>query len=123
MARTGLLGPFALDSASIDRYVGNNIGAYALGASNERGELAVRYVGRSDTDVNQQLKSWVGRYAQFEYRHFLSARAAFEKECRLFHDFGGTARLDNAAHPARPDSAGWTCPQCAAFRASHRSSS
>lgn len=120
MARTGLFGPFALDCASIDRYVGNNIGAFALGATNERGEFVVRYIGRSDTNVNQQLKSWVGRYEQFEYRHFLSVRAAFEKECRLFHDFGGTARLDNVAHPARPEAAEWTCPHCTSVRAGDR---
>lgn len=123
MARTGLIGPFALDCTSIDRYVGNNIGTYALGATTERGEFVVRYVGRSDSNVNQQLKSWIGRYEKFEYRHYLSARAAFEKECRLFHDLGGSARLDNSGHPARPDGAAWTCPHCAVFRPSETRSS
>lgn len=116
MARTGLFGPFSLDRVSVDQYVGNNIGAFALGHTNDRGEFVARYVGRSDTDVNQQLKSWIGRYQQFQYRHFLSARAAFEKECRLFHHFGGTERLDNSGHPARPVASDWTCPHCATFR-------
>jgi hypothetical protein len=116
MARRGLFRPFALDRGNVDQYVGNNIGAFTLGAANERGEFVPRYVGRSDTDVNQQLKSWIGRYQQFEYRHFLSTRAAFEKECRLFHDLGGTERLDNTAHPARPAASDWVCPHCSAYR-------
>ena len=116
MASTGLFGPFSLDHASIDLYVGNNIGAFALGHCNERGEFVVRYIGRSDTDVNQRLKTWIGRYDQFEYRHFLSARAAFEKECRLFHGMGGVKRLDNEAHPSRPAGNDWSCPHCSVYR-------
>lgn len=116
MAATGLFGPFPLDHASVDRYVGNNIGAYALGHTNPRGEFVARFIGRSDTDVNRELKTCIGRYTQFEYRHFLSARAAFEKECALFHDLGGATRLDNTAHPARPTASQWACPRCTALR-------
>ena len=39
-------------------------------------------------------------------------KAAFEKECRNFHDFGGVEKLDNDIHPDRPDGAAWKCPVC-----------
>jgi hypothetical protein len=38
-------------------------------------------------------------------------KAAFEKECHLFHDFGETS-LDNKIHPARPSGSNWKCPRC-----------
>jgi hypothetical protein len=38
-------------------------------------------------------------YTRFAYSYAHSAEAAFEKECRNYHDFGGRAGLDNATHP------------------------
>jgi len=40
-------------------------------------------------------------YTRFAYSYASSPRAAFEKECRTFRDFGGSAGLDNEAPPAR----------------------
>lgn len=46
------------------------------------------------------------------------AKAAFEKECALYHDFGGPqGQLDNEVHPARPEGTDWQCPRCDVFRA------
>ena len=110
MASTGLKGPHALTEKNIDAKVDASIGAYALGTKNDRGGLTVSYVGRSDTDLNRRLKDWVGDYNDFKYDHFTTKRAAFEKECRMFHDFGGTKSLVNDVHPARPSGTSYDCP-------------
>jgi hypothetical protein len=53
-------------------------------------------------------------YTRFAYSYTSSARAAFEKECRNYHDFGASHGLDNAAHPApTPGSS----PGCEAYHA------
>ena len=39
-------------------------------------------------------------YTRFAYGYALSAEEAFEKECRNYHDFGGSGELDNQAPPS-----------------------
>ena|SRR5262249_14853669 len=119
MASSGLHGPYDLTIENIDDVVrGKGPGAYALGNSSAQGAtFVIRCVGRSDDDLNARLKKWVGRkYPQFKYRLMDSSKAAFEKECQLFHDFGETATLDNEVHPARPKGSDWKCPRCNIFR-------
>jgi hypothetical protein len=110
MASTGLRGPHALNEANIDAKVDTSIGAYALGYVNSEEVFVVKYVGRSDSDLNKRLKDWVGSYKSFKYGHFETKKAAFERECRMFHDFGGTGSLDNDIHPARPKGTNHDCP-------------
>jgi hypothetical protein len=110
MPSTGLFGPHALDSKNIEAHVGAAIGAYALGYVNDQGTFIVKYVGRSDTDLNKRLKDWVGSYNSFKYGHFNSTKDAFAKECSMFHDFGGIGPLENSIHPARPSGARHACP-------------
>jgi hypothetical protein len=38
-------------------------------------------------------------YTRFAFSYARSAEAAFEKECRNYHDFGGSDVLDNEADP------------------------
>jgi hypothetical protein len=65
--------------------------------------------------VNGRLKNWIGgRYPYFKFDYFGSAKAAFEKECHLFHDFGETS-LDNKVHPTGPENSNWKCPRCRHF--------
>jgi hypothetical protein len=46
-------------------------------------------------------------YTCFAFSYARSAEAAFEKECRNYHDFGGSDGLDNEAHPvSTPGSSG-----------------
>jgi len=93
-------------------------GSYVLGRVEENGFCAL-YVGRSDTDLAQELRDWVGesaRYKVFLFTYASSAKAAFEKECEDFHDFGGTEHLDNPGHPQRSDGTDWLCPQCDCYR-------
>lgn len=112
MAISGLRGSYPLTSTEID----NNItktspGAYALGYT--RGDkFHIEYVGRSDSDVNARLKDHVGSYKRFKFEYYGSAKAAFEKECRLYHDFEPD---DNDVHPARPAGRNWKCPVCTIF--------
>jgi hypothetical protein len=113
MAVTGLSGPFALTVTSIDKVVTKkSAGAYALGTSDNQGNLTVRRVGRSDGDLNGRLKDYVGKYPVFKADYFASPKAAFEKECHLYHDFDPP---DNAMHPDRPAGTNWTCPRCRTF--------
>lgn len=111
---SGLQGPYSLMDMVIDENVpASSPGVYALGhAGGAIGKVFyIYYVGRSDTDVNRRLKNHVGKYLQFKYRCYGSAKAAFEKECCLCHDLG-PSNLDNEMHPARPRATDWTCPRC-----------
>ena len=118
MASLGMDGPFDLASAKIDGVVSRKSpGNYALGYV-QNGTFYVRYVGRSDTDVRNRLKQWVGKtstYKKFKFTYASSAKAAFEKECRSYHDFGGKDSLDNEVHPQRPDGTTWKCPVCSVY--------
>jgi hypothetical protein len=111
MPATGLFGPHPLTEKNIEAVVlGVGPGAYALGR--DGGNIFyVSYVGRSDNDLNARLKQWVASgYTHFQYAFYPTSKAAFEKECHLFHDFGGTAKLDNVVHPARPNGTTHPCP-------------
>ncbi|MGA2980639.1 MAG: hypothetical protein ABSD76_13700 [Terriglobales bacterium] len=115
MADSGLHGPYSLTTDEIDKNVTKtSAGAYALD-KNSDGTFYVYYVGRDDKDVNDRLKDHVDEYARFKFGYYTSAKAAFEKECTLFHDFGETKKLDNKIHPARPDNSDWSCPGCDVF--------
>ena len=110
--QTGLFGSFPLIDANIDARVSASIGAYILGDSfNSERDLIVRYVGRSDTDLNARLKNWVGSYNYFMYGHLTTEYDAYRKECHLYHAFMGNA-LDNSIHPAKPSSVFCQCPVC-----------
>ena len=112
MANSGLQGPFSLTAAGIDIAVRKTSGGvFALG-SMEGNTFNIAYVGRSDSDLRAQLKRWIGHYDEFKFDYFGSPKAAFEKECNLFHDYGGPT-LDNKAHPARAKGRRWKCPRCA----------
>ena len=87
------------------------IGNYAFGYLNDVGRFVVRYVGRSDTDLNDRIKHGIRdmkadptlRYERFKFSYADSALEAYEKECRNYHDFGGDeGLLKNDDHPAKP---------------------
>ena len=114
MARLVMEGPFDLDKAST-LTSRRHPQANALGRV-EGETFYVSYVGRADNDVNDRLKDWVGKkYTKFKFSYAASPKAAFEKECKNFHDFGGTEKLDNDIHPDRPKNSDWKCPFCKNF--------
>jgi len=113
MAKTNLQGPFTLNDTTIDEVVTNTSpGTYVLGYTKTSGTFIVEYVGRSDDDINDRLHDWVGDYRQFKASYFDTAQEAFEKECAIYHDFGGNDVLDNKIHPDRPVNTSWECSRC-----------
>ncbi len=116
MATLEMEGPYIFTSSEIDRVVTiTSPGNYALGYTKDDGTFIVRYVGRSDGDVNRELKARLtNKYSKFKYSYATSPKAAFEKECHNYHDFGGSA-LDNQMHPSRPAGSNWKCPVCDIF--------
>ena len=117
MASLGMEGPYNFTSSEIDRVVTRtSYGNYALGYTKDDGTFIVQYVGRSDTDVNLELKARLtSKYKHFKYSYATSPKAAFEKECHNYHDFGGSEKLDNKIHPSRPADTNWKCPVCDIF--------
>jgi hypothetical protein len=88
MVKTGLLGPYPLSYESINEIVvRRSPGTFALGYVDAGGRFRVRHVGRSDSDVAEKLLRYIGAESLFKFSYFETVKAAFEKECHLFHDF------------------------------------
>jgi len=115
MASLGMNGPYKLNTETIEEKVTRTSpGNYALGSKNDEGTFIVGYVGRSDSDVRNRLKSWVGNTTRplFKFSYATSPKAAFEKECENYHDFDPPG---NNSHPDRPNGTNWSCPRCDIF--------
>lgn len=112
---TDIAGPYRLTLQKIAEVVTEiSPGNYALGRVRDD-RFQVLYVGRADDDVAKRLRSCAKqdlRYTAFVFTYAPSARAAFDKECEDFHDFGGTGGLSNTGHPERPAKTDWLCPRC-----------
>lgn len=109
MAAPQLSPVLSLSDAGIDSEVTKtSAGVYALDKTSS-GHFTVSHVGRSETDLNQWLHRYVGRYQFFKYAYCSSAKGAFEAECELFHDYNPP---ENVVHPARQINSGWKCPRC-----------
>lgn len=110
MIENELRGPYALTDPVIDQEVSQQgPGAYVLEQSSDLVNFRPMYVGRSDTNINNQLHVHVGSYKRFRYEYCASAQSAFEKECDLYHE---VRPHDNAVHPRRPSGTPWHCPHC-----------
>ena len=108
MAETGLFGAYKFTQDNIDKYCATaGIGVYALDKTKD-GNFTVAYVGRSDSDLPGRLAKHLGKgYQYFKYGYFETTLAAFERECRIYHDFNPP---DNDIHPDAPDGTSYTCP-------------
>jgi hypothetical protein len=113
MPVSGLRGPYSLTSTGVASAVTHvSAGCYALGKTID-GTFNIYYVGRSDSDVAARLQQHITKwYPHFKFDYFASPKAAFEKECRLYHDFQPG---DNTIHPSRPERTYWSCPVCTIF--------
>ena len=106
---SGLMGPFKLTHDQIDLIVRRALpGTYALGrvASNK---FHISFVGRSDSALKRELHKRVGRYVRFKFQFNVTAKASYDKECILYHNFLPPA---NKQHPRRSSGTKWNCPYC-----------
>lgn len=113
MASLGMYGPYEFTKESIkNNCPDNKPGNYALGYLNDMSVFIVQYVGRSDTDLQKRLLQHIGEnYKHFKAVYISTQEERYKKECINFHDFGGSDKLNNESHPARPyDSS--KCPIC-----------
>ncbi len=102
-------GPYHLTVRSLACNVGRNgPGAFLLGEQTEDGFVAA-YAGRSDTDVSARLQGQVGKYRHFLFAYTVTAGAAFEHECNLYHSFQPD---HNRVHPVPRPEGDWCCPRC-----------
>lgn len=114
MSSTGLNGPFNLDFSTIeDEVVEGAPGAFALGFIDHMNRFCLTYVGSGGSDLKQKLRQYIGTASHFKFKHFISPRAAFEKECEMFHTFMPNG---NFLHPGRPAAENWKCPTCGGLR-------
>lgn len=112
MTTLGMLGPTQLTSNNIDKLIqARSPGNFALGHI-EGKAFIVQYIGRSDENLNEKLKSCIGKYQLFKWSYASSEIAAFDKECQNYHDFGGNIDLDNDNHPEKPDGEFVVCKIC-----------
>lgn len=115
MPQLNMKGPYDFTNENVDKYITRTCaGNYALGYVDKDNAFVVQYIGRSDTDVNDRIKDHIGEnHAAFKFSYATSPKAAFEKECQNYHDFGGSEKLKNNIHPDHPDnSPNWKCPVC-----------
>ena len=115
MPKLDMFGPYNYDKLTIESIIlPNRMGNYALGYVDNKGVFIVQYVGRSvDMGVKERLISHINNgenYNSFKYSYADSAKEAYEKECRNYHDFGEKYRLKNDIHPAKEKN--YKCPVC-----------
>lgn len=97
-------GPFTLNL--IDVHITRTTpGAYIL----SRDAKTAHYVGRSDSDLGQRIKSSAkqGNYTNFWFECCTSPMRAFQMECQWWHNYHPS---DNTIHPAVPAGTNWRCP-------------
>ena len=114
MLTLGMVGPYVLKDMEVSRQV-NRIspGNFALGYIKEDGSFAVQFIGRSDYDVSNRLHGWINSgYKYFKYSYASHAKAAYDKECCTYHDFGESTKLDNKEHPESAAGTRWKCTVC-----------
>jgi hypothetical protein len=86
-------------------------GNFALGFKDESDEFVPKYIGRSDSNLRQEL---LKRSGEKKYPFFKFApggpRSAYDMECAHYHSYKD--QLDSPAHPTRPEGSELTCFLC-----------
>jgi hypothetical protein len=113
-----LSGFFRFDRDNVNAYVTRtSAGVYLLAQHSHGDVFNVLRAGRSDVNVNGRLLSYLNpsspdhrsSYAWFAFVYVGGKRAAYELECRLFHQFAPTY---NELHPDTPANMNLSCPIC-----------
>ena len=117
MPKLDMDGPFDRKDGVIDQEVDKDmIGNFALGFMNKDGKFVVKPIGRSDKDLNKEIKSakrcfsggllgqMFGKSKLDKFKFSLAANAdsAYQVEARAFENFGGPKKPDEqeTANPA-----------------------
>lgn len=109
-AQTGLTGPLPLTYDAVQRAVRERSpGVFAIGHVDADDCFYVERIGRSDYDLRDRLRNFIGTASHFKYIEMASAEQAFAKQCLLFHDFKPPA---NQFHPEPPVDSDRDCPRC-----------
>jgi hypothetical protein len=120
MPKDGLAGPYKFDIETINKNFQRIApGNFTLGYINEKNLFVVKYVGRDDNDLRSCLTQWIGKslqYTLFKASYTTNSKDAFDNECHIYHNFGGSRHLDNETHPMRPSNTDWQCPRCDFFK-------
>ena len=115
MPSLNMQGPFLFTSEDIDRQVNiPSVGVFALGYL-QGIDFVVIYIGRAEEDLRSTIKTWLGKdekYKMFKYCYTVSPHAAYERQCKNYHEFGGQKQLHNMSHPAPAEGTEWSCPFC-----------
>ncbi|MCO5142659.1 MAG: hypothetical protein M9962_06175 [Oligoflexia bacterium] len=83
------------------------LGVFQLSKNGEK----ISYVGRSDADLRDELKKFLGKgYGFFQWVQLPWTKETFEMHCRLYHHAGGREQLDNEDHPVSSDVKQSCCP-------------
>jgi len=100
MASLNMFGPYIFNEENIKKVVfKNKIGNYALGYSKDN-TFYVKYVGRSDTDLQGELIARLAKgHQQFKFSYATTPLEAFRKECKNYKDFEPS---ENKITPAAP---------------------
>lgn len=108
-----------LNSENIDNEVEKDrYGVYGLDRGSKDDPFRVYYVGRADKCLNSRLKDHIDEkfegstYKWFKYDYADSTEEAYQKECECYHHYGGKDKLDNEAHPQKPEGTNLKCPIC-----------
>lgn len=112
MATPEFKGPFLLTAEKVSIAVAASKawpGTYMLGHTDDDGTFVVETIGRSDSNVKETLKAHAGQYQRFAFQYCATAKAAFERECDLYHELMAE-RGD--PHPTRLEGSYWKCPHC-----------
>ena len=108
----GMKSSYALTNNSVDVEITEiSAGNFALGYESKSGLFIVQNFGRSDTNLNQEVKNWIGKYKRFKFFYASSPKSAFIKECKNYHAFDNK-RIDKKTHPEKPENTDYTCPYC-----------
>lgn len=112
MTSLRMLGPIDLTTDNVDNLISaRSPGNFALGHIKGKAFI-VKYIGRSDSNLNNHLKKYIGDYPTFKWSYASSIKAAFDKACQNYHDFGGSDALDNKTHPEKPEGEYLICEIC-----------
>jgi len=108
----GMKSSYVLTAKSVDYEISKvSAGNFALGHESKSGLFVVEYYGRSDTDLNAEIKNWINKYKRFKFFYASSPKSTFIKECKNYLAFDKNI-IANKKHPKKPENTDYICPYC-----------